>query len=477
MLRTLRNRLILSHIIPLLLIIPMMGIGLIYVLESQVYLPALSGQLEDNARLVAQVAALQESSLQNSPLAQALADRQAPGGKSQIMLLNERGVLLASSSVADQARIGQVFTGIDVQALRSVQNGQVISKIQYSQRQDAEVIEVYTPVIAPDRSLRGYVRMSYNFATLADELFQLRVLILSLLAVSLVIGSGIGYLLAVSVANPIGEVTSAISALAHSSQMKLLNVYGPEEVQSLSQSVNDLVTRLRELEQARRQLLANLVHEIGRPLGALRSAIAALAQGAEKDQVLYHDLLNGMDGETRRLQRLLNDLSELHDQVLGTLELHREPIDLKKWLPDTLRTWQAAAQEKGVRWELTSAEDLPVISGDPNRLAQVLGNLVSNAIKFTPPGGTVSVSASTLPGKVGVTIRDTGPGMTAAEQEQIFQPFYRGTQGRRFPQGMGLGLSIARDLTKAHGGQIVLESTPGSGSKFTLWLPVEPHSL
>jgi signal transduction histidine kinase len=232
------------------------------------------------------------------------------------------------------------------------------------------------------------------------------------------------------------------------------------------------------LEQARRQLLANLVHEIGRPLGALRSAISALMSGAERDRELYNDLLKGMDGEMQQLQRLLNDLSGLQDHVLGTLELDRQPVNLNTWLPDCLLGWQAAALEKGIQWEFNLAENLPTISGDPNRLTQVLGNLASNAIKFTPPGGIIEISTQAANGQVGITVRDTGPGMSLEEQEQIFQPFFRGAHGQRFPQGMGLGLSIARDLTEAHGGHLAVESTPGEGSRFTAWLPAEaPYGL
>ena len=308
--------------------------------------------------------------------------------------------------------------------------------------------------------------------SITDEIFQLRFLIFILLAVGLLIGSIVGTILAVSLSRPVHEVTQTISALANNSQMKLTPIQGPEEIQLLSQSVNDLVTRLRALEQARRQLLANLVHEIGRPLGALRSAITALSRGAEKDPELFQDLLKGMDDETEQLQRLLNDLASLHDQVLGSLELDRQPITLQTWLPDVLRTLQAAAQEKGVQWELIAEDNCPVICADPTRLAQILGNLVANAIKFTPSGGTVIVSVTSTPEQVGIAIQDTGPGMSLEEQEKIFQPFFRGTQGKRFPQGMGLGLSIARDLAEAHGGHLTVESILDKGSRFTIWLPV-----
>ena len=115
---------------------------------------------------------------------------------------------------------------------------------------------------------------------------------------------------------------------------------------------------------------------------------------------------------------------------------------------------------------------MPVIQADADRLAQAVGNLVSNAIKYTPPGGVITVSAGTKDSESWVRVSDTGPGIPVNEREKIFQPFYRGGQGHRFPQGMGLGLSIARDLATAHGGRIELESTPGLGSQFTIWLPL-----
>ena len=106
-------------------------------------------------------------------------------------------------------------------------------------------------------------------------------------------------------------------------------------------------------------------------------------------------------------------------------------------------------------------------------MAQAVGNLVSNAIKYTPPQGSVTVSAGSQEGEVWLRVSDTGPGIAAEEQARIFAPFYRGPVSGRFPQGMGLGLSIARDLVTAHGGRLTVESAPGAGSQFTIWLPVQ----
>ena len=175
------------------------------------------------------------------------------------------------------------------------------------------------------------------------------------------------------------------------------------------------------------------------------------------------------------LQRLLDDLTGLHNQVLGVLELKTQLVILTQWLPNVLRTHQEAANAKGLLWQVTISEELPTIDADPNRLAQAVGNLVNNAIKFTPSGGTVSVNTGVRDNQVWIRINDTGPGIPLDEQTKIFTPFYRGRSENRFPQGMGLGLSIARDLVVAHQGRLEFSSEPGAGSSFTIWLPDKPY--
>lgn len=268
-------------------------------------------------------------------------------------------------------------------------------------------------------------------------------------------------------------MTDAVHRLITGEQIEVLPETGPKEAQALAQEVNALVARLRSLEQARRKLLANLVHELGRPLGAILSAIQALLGGADQDASLRTDLLAGMESEVRRLHRLLDDLAGLHDQVVGGLELARETVDLGAWLADTLAPWRQAAHERGLDWKVTVSGTLPITTLDPDRMAQALGNLLSNAIKYTPRGGSISVEAGADADAAWVTVRDSGPGIPPTEQERIFTPFYRGQSDRRFPQGMGLGLSIARDLVTAHGGRIEVDSTPSRGSAFTLWIPTE----
>jgi signal transduction histidine kinase len=157
--------------------------------------------------------------------------------------------------------------------------------------------------------------------------------------------------------------------------------------------------------------------------------------------------------------------------VLGTLELERQLVALGEWLPGVLRPWEAAAYEKRLHWETSLSSSLASVEVDPLRLAQVVGNLLSNAIKYTPAGGTVSVSAGIMEGKIWIRVSDTGPGIPGEELDKIFTPFYRSPHEKRIAQGMGLGLSIARDLVEAHEGRLEVQSQPGLGSQFTIWLP------
>jgi two-component system sensor histidine kinase BaeS len=335
-----------------------------------------------------------------------------------------------------------------------------------------DVIDVLAPVLDPSSTVIGVVRVTYHITNVAEVLSQTRLVILVVLLAALVSGVLLGLLLAINLEKPIKKVTSAIYDLAQGGQREPVVEEGPLEIRAQIRAINYLVGRLSSLEQSRRQLLANLVHELGRPLGALLSAIQALSKGAAHDPKLLNDLTTGMEEEVTKLQHVLDDLAHLHDQVLGTLELNLQPVALSEWLPRVLLPLQQAAREKHLDWQVEIPEGLPTLGLDPVRMGQVVGNLASNAIKYTQPGGSVTITAGTQDNQAWICFADSGVGIVQEEQEKVFQPFFRGTQGRRIKQGMGLGLTIARDLVAAHGGHIDLESKPGEGSRFTVWLPI-----
>jgi len=468
MLRTLRNRLILSHVLPLLIIIPLMGVAIIYALETQVLLPSLSKELAGEAGLLAEIASKQPEIWEDPAFAQDILTQARPYLAARVMWLAPDGRLLASSDPSDADRLGQL---LEIPDFTDAWLGEVNSRTNFSQRLRGEIVDVYAPVIATENQLVGIVRLSYRFATVYEDFLQLRYLITAILIVSLLAGVLLGSTLALNINSPLQKVIDAVYDLARGSRKAALTEQGPQEVRLLQRSVNHLIERLHSLEEARRRLLANLVHEIGRPLGALHAAVQALLLTPQPDHQVLEEMLAGMNDETSRLQRLLDELAHLHDLVLGTLELERQPVALAEWLLGVLRPWEAAAHEKRLHWEISLPSSLPSVDVDPLRLAQVVGNLLSNAIKYTPAGGTVSVAAGITEGKIWITVSDTGPGISSEELDKIFTPFYRSPHERRIAQGMGLGLSIARDLVDAHEGRLEVQSQPGLGSQFTIWLP------
>ncbi|OGC76667.1 MAG: hypothetical protein A2Z27_04860 [candidate division Zixibacteria bacterium RBG_16_50_21] len=468
MLRSLRNRLLLSHVLPLLIIIPLTGVAIIYALESQVLLPNLSKELAGDAHLLAEIASNQPRIWKDPAYAQDILTHVSPDLAARVMWLASDGRLLASSDPTDADRLGQL---LEIPDFTSTRPGEVVSRTDFSQRLQGDIVDVYAPVITAGDQIIGIVRLSYRFDTVYEEFMRLRYLISAILVVSLLAGVLLGSKLAVNISSPLEKVARAVYDLARGYRKEGLVEQGPEEVRQLLRSVNHLMERLHSLEEARRRLLANLVHEIGRPLGALHASIQALLLSPKQDPELLDAMLSGMKEETSRLQHLLDNLAHLHDQVLGTLELERQPVVLGEWMLDVLRPWEAAAHEKGLNWETSLPSGLPKVDVDPLRIAQVVGNLLSNAIKYTPAGGTVSVAAGTIEGKIWIKVSDTGSGISGEELDKIFVPFYRSPHERRIAQGMGLGLSIAHDLVDAHEGRLEVQSQPGLGSQFTIWLP------
>jgi two-component system sensor histidine kinase BaeS len=331
---------------------------------------------------------------------------------------------------------------------------------------------VLLQVIDARQQLIGIVGVTQTLAGIFSRTGNVRTLIGIILVVQLDLGVSIGIYLARKLDRLISTTAKGVIDISIGKNIEPVPIAGPLEIRQLSSAVNVLSERLKSLEETRRRSLANIVHELGRPLGAIQSAVHVLIKGFDDPQV-ERELLEGVEGEVKRMKPLLDDLALLHGQVTGTLTLDLEPVNLSDWLTTTLLPWQAMALEKGLEWSADIPETLPVVDIDPERMAQVLGNLSSNAVKYTPENGSVVVTA----GSNGVTawfrISDTGPGIDLAEQGQVFEPFFRSQKTSRFPQGLGLGLTIARDIVEAHEGRLELSRKPDRGSQFTVYLPLD----
>jgi signal transduction histidine kinase len=464
--RSLRSRFILSHILPVLVAVPLAGLILIYLFETQVVLTQMAADISDKANLIATTVNGRPELLQNATEAETFINGVSIYIDEQIVLIAPNGDVIASTDPIAGADLGALAGD---SALDIANAGEENLVITYGLADQGAIVLV--PVQDINKQLVGIVGVSNTLATAAGQFQRMRYLILGALGLQLAIGVLIGWWLAKRLERPIEEAASAVIAIAEGQQIEPVTVRGSAEVRDLSRAVNALAERLRLLEETRRRSLANIVHELGRPLGAIYTATYVLRQGAGDDPAVRDELLTGIERAVTNMEPLLNDLSQQYGQVEGTVRLNVAEMDLNEWLLPALLPWRTVAQEKGLVWETDIAPNLPAITADADRLNQVFGNLISNAIKYTPEGGAIRVTAGAKTGGLQVAVCDTGPGIDPAEQERIFEPFYRSQAHRRFPQGLGLGLTIARDLVEAHGGVLELESEPGKGSCFTVRLP------
>lgn len=480
--RTLRGRLIASHILPVLVVTPLIGLAIYAVLLTQGTLSAVQGKLDQEAtRLTNQAQTLasitgQVESIWDDPAAAQEFLANANLRLTTLTMLDTDGRILASSEEINADRIGQQLMQEGVAAILS---GESTLEIQVrNMDQAAGLTDFLVPVFDVENRLSGVLLLTEEVDTAQQRMAELAWLLLIVMIVLLTLAVLLGLWLALRIESSLKRVTKTVYAIAGGERPNALPEQGIVEIDAIYRAVDTLVERLQTLEDARRRLLANLVHELGRPLGSLRAAIDALRHGAHADPELRDELLVGMNDQIGRMQPLLENLTRLHSQVLGPLELKLEPTPLSQWLPQVMTLWRTDAAGKMISWRVDIPLDLPLATIDTDQMGRALGNLFSNAVKYTPEGGTVLVEAgvnqtsSDEPNTCWIRVSDTGSGIPTSEQATIFEPFQRGQTERRFPQGMGLGLAIAQDIVVAHGGRIDLESTWGMGSRFTVTIPL-----
>jgi two-component system OmpR family sensor kinase/two-component system sensor histidine kinase BaeS len=275
----------------------------------------------------------------------------------------------------------------------------------------------------------------------------LPLLILGLLGVAFLAGRAVRRLAA-----PIGEVMEAADRVAGGDYSTRVQVRGPGEVGRLAHSFNQMTERLQVTEARRRALLADVAHELRTPLSVIRGNVEGILDGVyPADETHLGPLLE----ETAVMARLLDDLQTLSTAEAGVLRLHR-----------------ARADRGGVTLDCRAAGPVPEVDVDPVRIGEVLANLLANAIRHTPRGGSVRVVVEPDPAGVAVAVADTGPGIDLRDLPRVFDRFVKSADSG----GAGLGLAIARSLVEAHGGRITAQSAPGQGTTMRFVLPAVDSS-
>ncbi|MFN8499005.1 MAG: HAMP domain-containing sensor histidine kinase [Anaerolineae bacterium] len=274
------------------------------------------------------------------------------------------------------------------------------------------------------------------------------------------------------VALPLADLMSASDAVARGDLSARVPVRGRGGFVPLSRSFNHMAEELERADQQRRNLTADVAHELRTPLHVIQGNLEGILDGVYAPTT---DHIEATLGETKALARLVDDLNTLALAESGRLPLTKAPVDVADLLADVATGFGPSAQQAGVDLRVTTAPGDPalMIVADAGRLDQVLGNLVANALRHTPPGGSITLGAAPTADGVRLTVADTGEGIPAADLPYVFDRFWRGDPARSHARGAGsgLGLAIARQLVAAHGGSIAAQSEIGRGTTFTIDLP------
>ena len=305
-----------------------------------------------------------------------------------------------------------------------------------------------------------------------------------LLAIVLLVFAGgmamiLGYFLSSTVTERIDLLKGAAEKLSQGNLQARVPVQGHDEVSALAVTFNQMAEQLqaadqkqRELEGLRRDLIAWVSHDLQTPLTSMRAILEALSDGIVDDPETVKRYLNTAQRDVRSLSALIDDLFQMAQLDAGGFPLHRAPASLNDLVSDTLESFTELAKQQAITLEGQVESDVDPVFMDTQAIGRALNNLISNALRHTPPAGRVSVWVRRTGMRVEVTVSDTGEGIRAEDIPHIFERFYRGEKSRnRGTGGAGLGLAIARGIVRAHGGDIRVESKVGKGTQFTFYIP------
>jgi two-component system OmpR family sensor kinase len=284
------------------------------------------------------------------------------------------------------------------------------------------------------------------------------------------VGLAIALLLSQSLTSPLRQLTGVAQRFARGERSLQLPNAARDEVGDLTRSFQGMMTEIQRQEKLRKEMTADIAHELRTPLSVIQANLDALADGVYP---LTRQNLAPIRESAELLDRLVEDLRTLELADAGQLTLEKSEVDVPRLLRRVAAHFSPRAKSQSLKIQPAAEQNLPVLRADPQRLEQILGNLVDNALRHTPSGGTIRLNAKSEGGKMVIAVEDSGPGIPADQLDRIFERFYRLDPSRaRSEGGTGLGLAIARKLAEAHGGSLRAENRSEGGARFTLRLPL-----
>lgn len=464
--RSLRVRLTLAMLIPVCLITPLLALYLISSLQ-EFYGRRLVDDLEAQGNLLADQVQSQPELARNPAALHAWLTRVNLETPARVVIVSRQGIVAAATEPEDQPTVGQPSTDPGVAAALK---GQVTEGSRLGENSSADIAYVAIP-LAPEAKPLGVIRLSFHLADIESRLTEMRLAVVAGTVAAMLLAVLLGFLLAAALARPLQQLSRLARAVGAGDYAQRASLSGIREVDEVVRSFNQLSASLAQMVQSRKQLLSDITHELGTPLGALRAATEALESGALNEPDLSKQMLVGIDAELARLGRLSQSLNDLSLERIEPRQLHRAPTDLRQILNAAVLRFQPEMEQATITFKCELSDSLPLVAVDPDRITQVINNLLGNARKFTPAHGTVVLRSGYDPKVLWFSVADTGMGIEPEDQMRVFQRFYRTPYAEAIQQGMGLGLAIANEIVRAHGGTIEVKSRRGEGATFTVRIP------
>ena len=294
------------------------------------------------------------------------------------------------------------------------------------------------------------------------------------------IAIAIGYFFSSALIERILRLRHAAHSIAQGDFNARASVQGRDELADLARVFNDMAVKLQfaqqkqqEVETLRRDLIAWISHDLQTPLTAIRAMVEALSDDVVEDKQTRNRYLMTIQREVSELSALIDDLFQMAQLDAGGLNLDINTASLSDLVSDTLESFTEIAHQRDIHLKGVIDSDVDPVRMDARRIGRVLSNLINNALRHTPPGGVIEISASRQTNQVNIIVSDTGQGIDKDDLPFVFDRFYRGEKSRsRLTGGAGLGLAIARGIVRAHGGDINVLSSPGEGAQFQFSLPI-----
>lgn len=352
------------------------------------------------------------------------------------------------------------------------ENGRVLADTEnelVGQQLPADLLQQNgVPILHGEQTVGTVLVTASLQSTEQNEVFIKRVnqaILLSLLAAG-ALALFFGGLIVWQVVRPLQQLTDAAQQIAAGNLTQQVNVAPGDEIGDLALAFNQMTQRLARAETLRNQMTADIAHELRTPLTVIQGNIEALQDGVFP---LTVDALDPILDKTLLLRRLVEDLRQLTLAETGQLSLKMQPTDLHALAVQSAEAFQSTAAARAISLVIDSPDGLPTVNADRQRVQQVFMNLLANALRYTPDGGSVTIRLTLEAGWIRAAVEDTGPGIPPEDRTNVFERFYRVDQGRARAadgSGSGLGLAVVRSIVEAHGGQIGVEGAPDQGAIF-----------